>query len=232
MHPEFSTPIGLLEFIALLKKLSGGKPVGMKLCIGRQSEFMALCKAMILTGVNPDFITIDGSEGGTGAAPLNFANRVGTPINEAISFVHNCLVGVGLRDKMRLIASGKIATGYDMLTKISLGADSCNSARAMMFALGCIQSLQCNTDRCPTGIATQNKHRWQSLDVPDKSVRVGNFHRRILSDFLEIVGALGLSDPEELDASHVIGLWTNLSKVISIFIQILTSELIFLTVKS
>lgn len=203
MHPEFSTPIGLLEFIAKLKKLSGGKPVGMKLCIGHQSEFMAICKAMIATGITPDFITVDGAEGGTGAAPLIFADRVGTPINEAITFVHNCLVGVGLRDKMRLIASGKVATDYDMLTKIALGADTCNAARAMMFALGCIQSLQCNTDRCPTGVATQNKHRWQSLDVPDKSMRVGNFHRRILSDFSEIVGALGLSSPDELNASHV-----------------------------
>ena len=138
MHPEFSTPIGLLEFIAKLKKLSGGKPVGMKLCIGHQSEFTAICKAMIATGITPDFITVDGAEGGTGAAPLIFADRVGTHINEAITFVHNCLVRVGLRDKMRLVASGKVATVYDMLTKIALGADTCNAARAMMFALGCI----------------------------------------------------------------------------------------------
>lgn len=203
MHPEFSTPMGLLEFIAKLKKLSDGKPVGIKLCIGHRTEFMSICKAMIETNIMPDFITIDGAEGGTGAAPLIFADKVGTPINEAISFVHNCLIGANLRDKMLLIASGKIATGYDMLTKIALGADACNSARAMMFALGCIQSLQCNTDKCPTGIATQNKHRWQSLDVPDKSARVSNFHRRVLSDFREIVGALGLDNPDELNASHI-----------------------------
>ena len=203
MHPEFSTPIGLLEFIAKLKKLCGNKPVGFKLCIGRRDEFMAICKAMTETGIVLDFITIDGAAGGTGAAPLIFADKVGTPINEALSFVNNCLVGSGLRDKTHIIASGKIATGYDMLTKIALGADACNSARAMMFALGCIQSFQCNTNKCPTGIATQNKHRWQSLDVPDKSVRVDNFHRRILSDFCEIVGALGLNDPDELDATHV-----------------------------
>jgi glutamate synthase domain-containing protein 2 len=164
---------------------------------------MALCKAMIATDITPDFITVDGAEGGTGAAPLIFADKVGTPINEAITFVHNVLLGSGLRERMRLIASGKVATGYDMLTKIALGADTCNSARAMMFALGCIQSLQCNTDKCPTGIATQNKHRWKSLDVPDKSLRVSNFHRRVLSDFAEIVGALGLNRPEELNASHV-----------------------------
>jgi len=203
MHPEFSTPIGLLEFLAKLKDLCGKKPVGIKLCIGHRGEFMAICKAMIVTGITPDFITVDGAEGGTGAAPLIFADKVGTPINEAITFVHNSLVGAGLRDKVRLIASGKVATGYDMLTKIALGADTCNSARAMMFALGCIQSLQCNTDKCPTGIATQNKHRWKSLDVPDKSLRVSNFHRRVLSDFAEIVGALGLNSPEELNASHV-----------------------------
>jgi glutamate synthase domain-containing protein 2 len=158
---------------------------------------------MIETDIMPDFITIDGAAGGTGAAPLIFADKVGTPINEALTFVNNCLVGTGLRDKIRIIASGKIATGHDMLTKISLGADACNSARAMMFALGCLQSLQCNTNRCPTGIATQNKHRWKAIDVQDKSIRVANFHRRILSDFCEIVGALGIDDPENLDATHV-----------------------------
>lgn len=164
---------------------------------------MAMCKAMIETGITPDFITVDGAEGGTGAAPLAFANNIGTPINEALSFVHNCLVGAGLRDKMRLIASGKVATGYDMITKIALGADTCNAARAMMFALGCLQSLACNTDRCPTGIATQNKHRWKSLDVPDKSVRVYNFQRRMLESFAEILGSLGIDNPEDLDAGHV-----------------------------
>lgn len=203
MHPEFSTPIGLLEFVDKLKKLCGNKPVGMKLCIGHRTEFMAICKAMLETGITPDFITVDGAEGGTGAAPLTFANKIGTPINEALSFVHNCLVGAGLRNRIRLIASGKVATGYDMVVKIALGADACNSARAMMFALGCIQSLSCNTDRCPTGIATQNKHRWKSLDVADKSVRVNNFHKRVLASFLEVLGALGLETPEELEPKHI-----------------------------
>ena len=203
MHPEFSTPIGLLEFVAKLRKLSGGKPVGFKLCLGHRVEFMSICKAMIKTGIKPDFITVDGAEGGTGAAPVTFTNRLGTPINEAISFVNNCLVGANLRDKITLIASGKIATGYDMVTKIALGADTCNAARAMMFALGCVQSLHCNTDACPTGVATQNKRRWSSLNVKDKSVRVANFQRRTVHSFMELVGALGKDDPDQLDPSHI-----------------------------
>jgi glutamate synthase domain-containing protein 2 len=202
-HTEFSDPIGLLKFIEKLRRLSGGKPVGFKLCIGRRVEFMAICKAMIETGIKPDFITIDGAEGGTGAAPVAFANHLGTPINEAITFVNNCLVGANLRQDIKLIASGKIAIGYDMVTKIALGADGCNAARAMMFALGCLQSLKCNTDKCPTGIATQNKSRWSSLDVSDKSIRVANFHRRTVDSFLELIGALGVSVPDELDPSYI-----------------------------
>ncbi|RTK92676.1 MAG: FMN-binding glutamate synthase family protein [Rickettsiales bacterium] len=203
MHPEFSTPIGLLEFVAKLRHLSGGKPVGFKLCLGHKVEFMAICKAMLETGIKPDFITIDGAEGGSGAAPVTFTNRLGTPINEAITFVNNCLVGSNLKKDIKIIASGKIATGYDMITKIALGADCCNVARAMMFALGCIQSLSCNTDKCPTGIATQNKHRWSSLDVSDKSVRVYNFQRKTVHSFFELVGALGLDDPDQLNSSHI-----------------------------
>lgn len=203
MHSEFSTPIGLLEFVKQLRELSGGKPVGFKLCLGHKTEFMSICKAMIKTGIKPDFITVDGAEGGTGAAPVTFTNRLGTPINEAITFVNNCLVGANLRDDIRLIASGKVATGYDLVTKIALGADACNAARAMMFALGCIQSLHCNTDACPTGIATQQKVRWSSLHVRDKSVRVANFHKRTVYSFLEFVGALGIDDPNELDPSYI-----------------------------
>ena len=203
MHTEFSNPIGMMEYIARVRKLCGGKPVGLKMCIGHREEFMAMCKAMIETGITPDFITVDGAEGGTGAAPLSFANNIGTPINEALSFVHTCLIGAGLRDKMRLIASGKVATGYDMIIKTALGANTCNAARAMMFALGCLQSLACNTDRCPTGIATQNKHRWKSLDVADKSVRVYNFQRRMLESFIEILGALGVESPEDLGPEHI-----------------------------
>ncbi|PCJ22475.1 MAG: FMN-binding glutamate synthase family protein [Rickettsiales bacterium] len=203
MHAECLTPIELLEFVAKLRKLSGGKPVGFKLCLGHRTEFMSICKAMIKTGIKPDFITIDGAEGGTGAAPVAFTNKLGTPINEAITFVNNCLVGANLRDEIKLIASGKVATGYDMVTKIALGADLCNAARAMMFALGCIQSLHCNTNACPTGIATQNKHRWSALNVKDKSIRVANFHKRTLHSFLELVGALGKDNPDELDPSHI-----------------------------
>lgn len=202
-HSAFSNPIEFMHFIAKLRQISGARPIGFKLCIGHKAEFMSICKAMIETGIKPDFITIDGAEGGTGAAPVTFTNRIGTPINEALTFVHNCLIGANLRDDIKLIASGKIATGYDMVMKIALGADSCNVARAMMFALGCLQSLSCNTDRCPTGIATQNRHRWSALDVKDKSVRVANFQKRTVESFCELVGAMGLDDPEKLEPMHI-----------------------------
>lgn len=198
MHSAFTTPIELLEFVAELRELSGGKPVGFKLCIGIRKEFMAICKAMLKTGITPDFITIDGAEGGTGAAPIEFVNRLGTPINEAISFVNNCLIGINVRNKVTLIASGKIATGYDMIIKVALGADICNSARAMMFSLGCIQSLSCNTNLCPTGIATQDKRRWKSLDVEDKYRRVANYQKNTVHSFLDVLGAMGVKTPEEL----------------------------------
>lgn len=197
-HGTFSTPAGLLKFVAELRDLSGGKPVGFKLCIGVHREFMGICKAMLETGITPDFITVDGAEGGTGAAPVVFTNRLGTPINEGISFVHNCLVGINKRDGIKLIAGGKVATAYDMVTKLSLGADMCNAARAMMFALGCIQSLNCNTNHCPTGVATQEKSRWKSLDVADKYVRVANFQRGTIHSFLELLGAMGVCDPDDL----------------------------------
>lgn len=202
-HLEFSTPIGLLEFVQRLRNLTGGKPVGFKLCIGKKSEFLGICKAMLQTGITPDFITVDGAEGGTGAAPVIFANRLGTPIDEGIIFVNNSLIGVNLRDKIKIIASGKIATGYDLLTKIALGADTCNAARAMMFALGCVQSLSCNTNRCPTGVATQDPRRWQSLDVEDKHIRVANFHKNTIHSFIEVLGAMGKSNPDELKPSDI-----------------------------
>lgn len=202
-HPEFGSPIGLLEFVARLRNLSGGKPIGFKLCLGKRSDFMAICKAMVETGILPDFITVDGAEGGTGAAPLSFADRLGTPINEAVNFVNNCLVGIDVRDKVKVIASGKVATAYDMIMKIALGADACNSARAMMFSIGCIQSLACNTNRCPTGVATQDKHRWVSLDVPDKSRRVANFHKATIESFIELLGAIGKMEPEELSPHDI-----------------------------
>ncbi|NRB11002.1 MAG: FMN-binding glutamate synthase family protein [Rickettsiaceae bacterium] len=197
-HPEFSNPIGLMQFVAKLRKLSGGKPVGFKLCIGKRSEFMGICKAMLETGITPDFITIDGAEGGTGAAPVVYSNRLGTPINEALVFVNNCLVGANLRDKIKVVASGKIATGYDMIVKLAFGADACNVARAMMFAVGCVQSLHCNTNCCPTGVATQNEHRWSSLHVASKYLRVANFHHGTIDAFLELLGAMGKADPSEL----------------------------------
>lgn len=202
-HSAFSTPKGLLEFIRTLRELSGGKPVGFKLCIGIRSEFMAICKAMLETGITPDFITIDGSEGGTGAAPPEFSNYLGTPCNEAVYFVHNCLLGCGLRHKIRIIASGKTATGFDMLTKCALGADVVHAARSMMLALGCVQSRTCNSNECPTGIATQDKKRSRALDVEAKSHRVLNFQRNTVKSFLELVGAMGLDDPAKLSPHHL-----------------------------
>ena len=164
---------------------------------------MAICKAMLETGIYPDFITIDGAEGGTGAAPVEFSDYVGTPIDEALIFVHNCLVGTNLREHIRLIASGKIISGFDILTKIALGADMCNSARGMMFALGCVQSRRCHTNTCPTGVATQDPGRRYALDVDTKSQYVANYHAHTVQSFLHVLGAAGLQRPEELHPSHI-----------------------------
>ena len=194
-HPEFSTPIGLLEFVKRLRDLSGGKPTGFKMCIGRKNEFMSIVKAMLSTGIYPDFITIDGAEGGTGAAPVEFSNRIGMPCLEATYFVHQVLIGAGLRSKLRIISAGKTATGFDLLTKIALGADTVNSARAMMLALGCVQSKSCNTNKCPTGIATTDPARAKGINVEDKSKRVRNFHQGTVEAFLELCGAIGYDDP-------------------------------------
>lgn len=203
-HPAFSTPKGLLKFITELRELSGGKPIGFKLCIGIRKEFMGICKAMLATGITPDFITVDGAEGGTGAAPLEFSNSLGTPINEALIFVHNCLVGIGLRENIRLMASGKIATGFDMVTKIALGADMCNIARAMMFAVGCIQALRCNTNTCPTGVTTHDPYRVKALVPKDKCHHVANLHAATLKNFLTITGAMGIDDPDKLLPRHIL----------------------------
>ena len=165
-HSAFSTPMGMLDFIVQLRKLSGGKPVGFKLCLGKRREFFAIAKAMMKSGVTPDFITIDGGEGGTGAAPLEFSNSVGTPLNEGLVFIHNTLVGCNLRDRIKLNVSGKVTTGFNIASKLALGADLCNSARGMMFALGCIQALRCNSNHCPTGVATQDPNLVKGLDVP------------------------------------------------------------------
>jgi glutamate synthase domain-containing protein 2 len=198
-HSAFKTPIEMLEFAAKLRELSGGKPIGIKLCVGKRQEFFAICKAMLETKIYLDFMTIDGSEGGTGAAPLEFTNWVGTPLNEGLTFVQNALNGTGLREKIKLIASGKVITGFDIAAKLSLGADLCNTARGMMFAIGCIQALRCNTNQCPTGVATQDPDLVKGLVVLDKSVRVANYHRLTIESFLDVLAAAGLSSPGELE---------------------------------
>ena len=202
-HSAFSTPIELMEFVARLRELSGGKPVGFKLCIGRRTDFFALCKAMLETGIAPDFITVDGGEGGTGAAPLEFSNSVGMPARDAWIFTHNALVGCGLREQVRIVASGRILTAFDMIRAIATGADLCASARAFMFSLGCIQSLRCNSNQCPTGIATQDPRLVYGLDVADKRVRVARFQERTVHAALELLGALGLESPEDLAPHHI-----------------------------
>ena len=156
-HSAFSTPVGLLEFMAELRDLSGGKPVGFKLCVGKRREFLAVCKAMVQTGITPDFISVDGGEGGTGAAPLEFSNHIGVPLVEGLIFVHNALLGYDVRDRIRVIATGKVTSGFAMMKRLALGADACSSARGMMFALGCIQALKCNSNHCPVGVATRTQ---------------------------------------------------------------------------
>ena len=203
-HASFDTPIEMMHFIQKLKDLCGGKPVGFKMCLGYQSEFLAICKAMLETKIYPDFITIDGAEGGTGAAPVEFVDHMGMPLDYALSFIHFALIGCGLRDKVSIIVSGKIATGFDMVTKIALGADVCHVARAMMMATGCIQSMQCNMNTCPTGVATQDKRLEKGLVVAQKKQRVANYHEVTLHSFLELIGAMGLSNPSELGPHHVI----------------------------
>jgi len=201
-HSAFSTPVEMMRFVAELRRLSGGKPTGFKLCIGHSWEFLGICKAMMETGIYPDFIVIDGAEGGTGAAPMEFVDHIGTPLRDGLLFVHNALVGIKIRDRIKLGASGKIITAFDMARVMALGADWCNSARGFMFALGCIQSLSCHTDHCPTGVATQDKVRQRSLYVPDKSVRVFNFHRSTVKALAEVIAAAGLSHPDELKPIH------------------------------
>lgn len=197
-HREFSTPIGLLEFAQRLRQLSGGKPVGFKLCVGRPEEFMGIVKAMLESGIMPDFITVDGAEGGTGAAPYEFSDTLGLPLIEGLNFVHNTLVGVELRDRVRLIASGKIISGFDIVQKMALGADMVNMARPMMFALGCIQARRCHTNTCPSGVATQDARRGRAVDVNYRSIHVRNFHRATLQSCCDLLGAMGISRPENI----------------------------------
>lgn len=202
-HSSFSTPIELLEFIARLRELSGGKPVGFKLCVGKRREFLAVCKAMVKTGITPDYIAVDGGEGGTGAAPLEFSNHIGAPLHEGLIFVHNALVGFSLREKVRVIAAGKVSSGFTMLKMLALGADTCYAARSMMMALGCIQALKCNSNHCPVGVATQDKSLMAGLVISDKTERVANFHRDTIESFAEILGAVGLAKPSDLRPWHI-----------------------------
>lgn len=202
-NPEFSTPIELLEFVTRLRELSGGKPVGFKLCVGYRREFFSICKAMLKTGILPDFITVDGAEGGTGAAPVEFSNRLGEPLNEGLIFVNNALIGIGLRDKIKIIASGKVITGFHLISKLAFGADLCNSARGMMFALGCIQALQCNANTCPTGVTTQNPRLMRGLVVSDKIDRVCNFQHLTVDSGLELAGAMGVKQLSDLCLAHI-----------------------------
>lgn len=203
-HTAFSSPKELLAFIEQMRELAGGKPIGFKLCIGHRSEFLAICKAMVQTKIYPDFIAVDGGEGGTGAAPVEFSNSVGMPFREGVAFVHDALTGFGLRQKIRVIASGKVITGFHMFRAIALGADICYSARAMMLALGCIQALECNKNTCPTGVATQDPERVAGLVVADKKKRVANFHLETVQGFVELLAAAGLKSPQEITRHHVL----------------------------
>ncbi|MCP5160924.1 MAG: FMN-binding glutamate synthase family protein [Hahellaceae bacterium] len=203
-HSAFSTPEELLAFVERLRELSGGKPVGFKLAIGHPWEWFAIVKAMLNTEKYPDFIVVDGGEGGTGAAPLEFINRLGTPLTEALLLVHNTLIGVNLRDKISIGAAGKITTAFNIARTLALGADWCNAARGYMFALGCVQSLSCHTGKCPTGIATQDPSRSRKLDVEDKSKRVYHFHKNTVDALADLIGAAGLNSPSELGPEHIV----------------------------
>lgn len=202
-HPEFDTPVGLLEFIAKLRELSDGKPVGFKLCLGRKSDFMAIVKAMLKTGIYPDFISIDGAEGGTGAAPVEFSNRLGTPCMEATYYINEVLIGAGIREHIQLISSGQTASGFDMLEKLLVGANIVNAARAFMMSVGCVQAQSCNTNHCPTGIATQDPARARAINIDDKAERVRNFHRATIHACFDLCGAMGFDNPDKPTATDL-----------------------------
>lgn len=202
-HKAFSTPRGLIQLITKMQNLSGGKPIGFKLCIGRKSEFIGICKVMIELDRYPDFISVDGGEGGTGAAPIEFADAVGMPFREGLAFVHNTLIGFGIRDKIKLIASGKILDGFDIFRAKALGADICYSARAMMMAVGCIQALECNKNTCPTGVATQDEELVKGLVVGDKSRRVASYQKETIKAFVELLAAAGLRSCSEIRRHHI-----------------------------
>ncbi|MDZ4296969.1 MAG: FMN-binding glutamate synthase family protein [Moraxellaceae bacterium] len=203
-HSAFSTPVELMHFIAKLRELSGGKPVGFKLCIGHPWEFFAICKAMIKTNITPDYIVVDGAEGGTAAAPVEFTDHLGTPMHEGLVLVHNTLVGLNLRDRVKIGAGGKVISAFDIARTMALGADWCNSGRGFMFALGCLMAQTCHTGRCPTGVATQSWLRQRALDPDDKGNRVFHFHHNTMKALAEIVGAAGLSHPNQLMPHHIV----------------------------
>ena len=202
-HSAFQTPLELVHFIDKCRKLANGKPIGFKLCVGMKHEFIAICKAMVETGIVPDFITVDGGEGGTGAAPLEFSNSVGMPLREALAFVYDTLVGFNIKKEIQLIAAGKVASGFHIVRNIALGADACYSARAMMMALGCIQALECNKNTCPTGVATQDPELMGALVVSDKKQRVFQYHKETIKSFVELLAAAGIHHQDELNRSHI-----------------------------
>ncbi|WP_181272976.1 FMN-binding glutamate synthase family protein [Brevibacterium oceani] len=202
-HSVFHTPVELIEFIARMRELSGGKPTGFKLCVGSRTDVLAICKAMLEVGTAPDFIIVDGSEGGTGAAPLEYEDHVGTPLTDGLLTVHNALVGTGLRDRIRIGASGKVAAGNDIVKRLIQGADYTNSARAMMMAVGCIQAQICHTGQCPVGVTTQDPKRQRALHVGDKSERVRNYQEATVQQAVEIMASMGVSDPTELSPQQL-----------------------------
>ncbi|MFP9098739.1 FMN-binding glutamate synthase family protein [Flavobacterium sp. RHBU_24] len=197
-HSAFSTPLELMDFVKLLRKGSGGKPIGMKICIGNKSEFIAICKAMVQTKTYLDFISVDGGEGGTGAAPQEYSDHVGMPLRDAVAFVYDCLTGFGIKDQIKIICSGKVVTGFDIIRALSIGADLCNSARGMMFALGCIQALECHLNTCPTGVATQDPALVKGLVPEEKSVRVARYQHETVKSALELMSSAGIKHPDDV----------------------------------
>jgi len=220
-HSAFSTPLEMMHFIARMRELSGGKPTGFKLCIGHTWEWFAIVKAMLVSGITPDFIVVDGAEGGTGAAPLEFSNHVGSPLQEGVLMVHNTLRGAGLRHRVKIGAAGKVVSAFDIARLMALGADWCNSARGFMFALGCLQAQTCHTGRCPTGVATQDPLRQKALVVEDKATRVTSFHQLTLHALKELVQACGVLHPNQITAHHIVRRSTD-RRVLSLAQVILT----------
>ncbi|MEO8233847.1 MAG: FMN-binding glutamate synthase family protein [Flavobacterium sp.] len=202
-HSAFTTPLELMDFVKLLRKGSGGKPIGMKICIGNKSEFLSICKAMVETQTYLDFITVDGGEGGTGAAPQEYSDHVGMPLRDALAFVYDSLNGFGIKDQIKIICSGKVITGFDIIRNLSLGADLCNSARGMMFALGCIQALECHANTCPTGVATQNPELMKGLVPEEKSIRVARFQHETVKSAMDLMASAGIDHPDKVDRSVV-----------------------------